>query len=366
MDCSDIDDVIIFRRDGKYKVVRITEKVFVGKDIIYVAVFKKNDERKVYNVTYLDGKSGASYAKRFVVTGITRDKEYDVTLGTPKSKITYFTANDNGEAEVITVNLTAQSTARIKLFDFNFAQLAIKNRSAMGNVLTKYPIRKIAFKSAGASTLGGVDLWYDSVLGRLNRDDRGRYLGNFDNGDLILVVYKEGTYELTTYDLTNRYEPKDILQIEKFLPDRPITAVYFEAAQKSYFAKRFKIETTTVDKKFTFIGDTKGSKLLFVSLDAHPRMEVVVEKSKTETQKEIVALDAFVDVRGWKALGNKVSNLKVKEIKQVESLPEITKAAPVSVIEPQSELDDEVVSNGSNNEDSSADTTDENGQLGLF
>ncbi len=154
MDCSDIDDVIIFRRDGKYKVVRITEKVFVGKDIIYVAVFKKNDERKVYNVTYLDGKSGASYAKRFVVTGITRDKEYDVTLGTPKSKITYFTANENGEAEVITVNLTAQSTARIKLFDFNFAQLSIKNRSAMGNVLTKYPIRKIAFKSAGASTLG--------------------------------------------------------------------------------------------------------------------------------------------------------------------------------------------------------------------
>ncbi len=185
-------------------------------------------------------------------------------------------------------------------------------------------------------------------------------------GDLILVVYKEGTYELTTYDLTNRYEPKDILQIEKFLPDRPITAVYFEAAQKSYFAKRFKIETTTVDKKFTFIGDTKGSKLIFVSLDAHPRMEVVVEKSKTETQKEIVALDAFVDVRGWKALGNKVSNLKVKEIKQVESLPEITKAAPVSVIEPQSELDDEVVSNESDNEDSSADTTDENGQLGLF
>lgn len=365
MDCSDIDDVIIFRRDGKYKVVRITEKVFVGKDIIYVAVFKKNDERKVYNVTYLDGKSGASYAKRFVVTGITRDKEYDVTLGTTKSKITYFTANDNGEAEVITVSLTAQSTARIKLFDFNFAQLAIKNRSAMGNVLTKYPVRKIAFKSAGASTLGGVDLWYDSVLGRLNRDERGRYLGNFDNGDLILVVYKEGTYELTTYDLTNRYEPKDILQIEKFLPERPITAVYFEATQKSYFAKRFKIETTTVDKKFSFIGDTKGSKLMFASLDAHPRMEVVVEKSKTESQKEIVALDAFVDVRGWKALGNKVSNLKVKEIKQVESLPEIEKVVPAAVIEPKNELEDDT--NNENDTDvSTNETTDENGQLGLF
>lgn len=230
----------------------------------------------------------------------------------------------------------------------------------MGNVLTKYPVRKIVFKSAGASTLGGVDLWYDSVLGRLNRDDRGRYLGNFDNGDLILVLYKEGTYELTTYDLTNRYEPKDILQIEKFLPDRPITAVYFEATQKSYFAKRFKIETSTVDKKFSFIGDTKGSKLIFVSLDAHPRMELLIEKSKTETQKEIVVLDAFVDVRGWKALGNKVSGLKVKEIKQIDSLPEVEKATNNTILEPKNELEEET------DAPDEASSTDENGQLGLF
>jgi topoisomerase-4 subunit A len=359
MDCSDIDDVIVFRRDGKYKIVRVADKVFVGKDIIYVAVFKKNDERKVYNLTYLDGKSGVSYAKRFAVTGITRDKEYDVTLGTNKSKITYFSANDNGEAEIITVNLTAQSTARIKVFDFNFSQLGVKNRSAMGNVLTKYPVRKIAFKSAGASTLGGVDMWYDSVLGRLNRDERGRYLGNFDNGDMILVLYKDGMYELTGYDLTNRYEPKDLIRLEKFVPERAITVVYFEALQKNYFAKRFRVETTTLDKKFSFIGDTKGSKLIFVSTDAHPRMEVVIEKSKTETQKEVIVLDGFVDVRGWKALGNRVSPLKIKEIKQIDSLPE-TKTLPIL---------ENVTTNAvaeSEEEDEAGNTTDENGQLGLF
>lgn len=356
MDCSDIDDIIIFRRDGKYKIVRVSDKVFVGKDIIYVSVFKKNDERKVYNLAYLDGKSGVSYVKRFAVTGITRDKEYDVTLGTNKSKITYFSANDNGEAEVITVNLTAQSTARIKVFDFSFAQLSVKNRSAMGNVLTKYPVRKLAFKSAGASTLGGVDLWYDEVIGRLNRDERGTYLGNFDNGDLILVLYKEGSYELTSFDITNRYEPKDIVHLEKFEPDCPITVVYFEAGQKQYFAKRFKIETSTVDKKFSFIGDTKGSKLVFVSTDAHPRMEVVIEKSKHEIQKETMALDALVEVRGWKALGNKISNFKIKEIKQISSLPEIKK---------------EKLVNGVDNEEGKTrsggdETPNDNGQLGLF
>lgn len=359
MDCSDIDDVIVFRRDGKYKIVRVADKVFVGKDIIYVAVFKKNDERKVYNLTYLDGKSGVSYAKRFAVTGITRDKEYDVTLGTNKSKITYFSANDNGEAEIITVNLTAQSTARIKVFDFNFSQLGVKNRSAMGNVLTKYPVRKIAFKSAGASTLGGVDMWYDSVLGRLNRDERGRYLGNFDNGDMILVLYKDGMYELTGYDLTNRYEPKDLIHLEKFVPERAITVVYFEAVQKNYFAKRFRIETTTLDKKFSFIGDIKGSKLIFVSTDAHPRMEIVIEKSKTETQKEVIVLDGFVDVRGWKALGNRVSPLKIKEIKQIDSLPE-TKPLPIL------ENDTTNAVTESEEEDEAGTTTDENGQLGLF
>lgn len=363
MDCSDIDDIIVFRRDGKYKVVRVADKVFVGKDIFYVSVFKKNDERKIYNVTYLDGKSGVSYAKRFAVTGITRDKEYDVSLGTNKSKMTYFSANDNGEAEIITVSLTAQSTARIKIFDFDFSKLTVKNRSAMGNVLTKYPVRKIAFKSAGASTLGGVDLWYDEVLGRLNRDDRGRYLGNFDNGDLILVLYKEGSYELTSFDLTNRYEPKELVLLEKFVPEKPITAVYYESVQKNYFAKRFKIETTTTDKKFSFIGENKGSKIVFVSTDVHPRMEVVIEKSKTENQVEQHTLDEFVEVRGWKALGNRVSGLKIREIKQLESIHE-------EVAEPEIVENEPEIATPSDDDDTTPHTPpvapDETGQLGLF
>lgn len=364
MDCSDIDDIIVFRRDGKYKIVRVADKVFVGKDIVYVSVFKKNDERKIYNVTYLDGKSGVSYAKRFAVTGITRDKDYDVSLGTNKSKMTYFSANDNGEAEIITVNLTAQSTARIKIFDFDFSKLAVKNRSAMGNVLTKYPVRKIAFKSAGASTLGGVDLWYDEVLGRLNRDERGRYLGNFDNGDLILVLYKEGTYELTSFDLTNRYEPKELVLLEKFVPEKPITAVYYESVQKNYFAKRFKIETTTTDKKFSFIGENKGSKIIFVSTDVHPRMEVVIEKSKTENQVEQYTLDEFVEVRGWKALGNRVSALKIKEIKQLESIQ-------AEIAEPEIVENESPEIAASSEEDETSPQTpptapDETGQLGLF
>lgn len=363
MDCSDIDDIIVFRRDGKYKVVRVADKVFVGKDIFYVSVFKKNDERKIYNVSYLDGKSGVSYAKRFAVTGITRDKEYDVSLGTNKSKMTYFSANDNGEAEIITVSLTAQSTARIKIFDFDFSKLAVKNRSAMGNVLTKYPVRKIAFKSAGASTLGGVDLWYDEVLGRLNRDDRGRYLGNFDNGDLILVLYKEGTYELTSFDLTNRYEPKELVLLEKFVPEKPITAVYYESVQKNYFAKRFKIETTTTDKKFSFIGENKGSKIVFVSTDVHPRMEVVIEKSKTENQVEQHTLDEFVEVRGWKALGNRVSALKIKEIKQLESIQ-------AEIAEPEIVENEPEIAAPSDEDETPPQTPptapDETGQLGLF
>lgn len=363
MDCSDIDDIIVFRRDGKYKIVRVADKVFVGKDIVYVSVFKKNDERKIYNVTYLDGKSGVSYAKRFAVTGITRDKDYDLTLGTNKSKMTYFSANDNGEAETIMVSLTAQSSARIKLFEFDFSKIGVKNRSAMGNVLTKYPVRKIAFKSAGASTLGGVDLWYDEVLGRLNRDERGRYLGNFDNGDFILVIYKEGTYELTNFDLTNRYEPKELVQLEKFAPEKPITVVYYEALQKNYFAKRFKVETTTTDKKFLFIGENKGSKLVFVSTDAHPRMEVITEKSKTETQTELHTLDELVDVRGWKALGNKISSLKIKQIKQLESLPKESVENEVVESETITETEEDISPPPL---PTPAAAPDETGQLGLF
>lgn len=323
MDCSDIDDIIIFRRDGRCLVTKVQDKVFVGKDILYCSVFVKNDVRKVYNIIYLEGKSGVSYAKRFQVTAVTRDREYDLTQGTPRSKVTYFTANDNGEAEIITINLTSQSKAKVKQFDFNFADLIIKNRNANGNILTKYPVRKISLKQAGVSTLGGVDLWYNTTLGRLNRDERGTYLGNFEANDFLLVVYKEGSYELTNFDLTNHFEPSDVLMVTKFEPKRVITAVYLDNGQKIYYIKRFQIETTTLDKKFLFISEAKGSKLLLASLEKHPRLQLITQRnSKSEFEKEEIMAEEFVDVRGWKALGNKLTTEKVKEILWLKPHPE--------------------------------------------
>lgn len=350
MDCSDIDDVIVFRGDGKCSVVKISDKVFVGKDIIHCAVFVKNDERKVYNMVYVDGKTGVSYIKRFQVTAVTRDREYELTQGTPKSKITYFTANDNGEAEVITVNLQAQSKAKVKQFDFNFADLLIKNRSAMGNILTKYPVRKLTMKQAGRSTLGGVDMWFDPILGRLNRDERGEYLGNFGASDNILAVYKDGTYELTNFDLTNHYVTNDVLLVKKFSPSLILTAIYYDGGQKHNFVKRFNIETSSLDKKFLFISDSKNSKLLLVSSDKHPRLEILLPKLSdgSKGDKEYL-IEEIVDVRGWKAQGNKLPIDKFKDLRWLEPMPE--KEEEPATIEP---VDEEVIDSEEGNEDNSS------------
>jgi len=357
MDCSDIDDVIAFKRDGKYVIVKIQEKGFVGKDIIYCSVFRKNDERKIYNAIYLDGKSGTSYAKRFFVTGITRDKEYDISMGNPKSKVLYFTANDNGEAESVAINLTANSTAKKKQFDWDFTTLTIKNRSSMGNVLTKFPVRKIALKSAGKSTLGGVDIWFDAVIGKLNRDEHGTYLGNFGSEDKILVIYKDGQYEFTNFELTNRYEQKDILKVVKYDQERPISCLYYEGENKIYYIKRFKIETTTIDKKFLFITDTKNSRLLAACLDKYPRFEIKTKadkKSSIETQTILV--DEFVEVRGWKAIGQKINAYEVLEVKQLEPKPE-----EVVIVEVPKAIDE-----SSENDSENLDNQDDDNQLVLF
>ena len=332
MDCSDIDDIIVFRQDGRCMVTKVQEKVFVGKDIIYVSVFKKNDDRKVYNLVYFDGKTGISYVKRFKVTAVTRDREYDLTAGNPKSKILYFTANENGEAETIQINLTASSTARVKQFEYDFKELLIKGRDSMGNLLTKYPIRKITLKSAGLSTLGGVDIYYDENVGRLNRDEHGKYLGNFDAKDNILVIYKDGQYELTNFELTNRYESKDIVSLTKFIPDGIITALYYDGGSKLYYVKRFRIETTTIDKKFLFISDEKGSKLTFASVDVYPRIAMSYKKdNQSGVIKEEVNLDEIAEVRGWKAMGSKLSTFKVQHI---------TPLAPKIVETPVKQLDE--------------------------
>lgn len=350
MDCSDIDDIIVFRRDGRCLVTKIQDKVFVGKDIIHCAVFKKNDDRKVYNLAYFDAKTGVSYVKRFKVTAVTRDREYDLTAGNPKSRITYFSANENGEAEIIQINLTASCTAKIKQFDYDFSKLMIKGRDSLGNVLTKFPVRKISLKSAGVSTLGGVDIWYDSTVGRLNRDEHGRYLGNFNAKDNILVVYNDGQYELTNFELTNRYESKEISVLARFTPDKIITAVYYDGGSKTYFVKRFRIETTTIDKKFLFISDEKGSKLISASIDLYPRIELSFKKDEKNAvlEKEEINLDELAEVRGWKAQGSKLTGFKVQHIKVLEPrlvTPTVSEATEEQ--ETESTAEEQEIENGS-------------------
>ncbi len=317
-DCSDIDDIIVFRKDGVVLVTKVGEKVFVGKDIIHVAIFKKNDERMVYNMVYVDGKTGVSMIKRFQVLAVTRDREYDLTKGSKGSKVLYFSANPNGEAEAIAVTLTPAAKARVKVFDFDFSEIAIKGRNSQGNILTKYSIRKIELKSAGVSTLSGLKIWYDDRVGRLNTEERGKYLGEFESGDRILIMYSDGSYEITGSELTNRFEPENVALIEKFNPDVTVSAIYLDGKTRLHFAKRFKIETSTVGKKFSFVSEDKGSKLDFVSTAPNPKVVVEYVKGKYLTPPaEEIDLTTFIDVKGWKAVGNKLSNNKVAGIKPV-------------------------------------------------
>lgn len=319
-DCSDLDDIIVFRRDGKFSVVKIQDKVFVGKDILYAGVFKKNDERMVYNTIYLDGKSGRSMVKRFQVLGITREKEYDVSKGEKGSKVLYFTANPNGEAEVVTINLTSGSKAKKKVFDFDFSTIEIKGRGSQGNILTKYPVRKIVLKEAGKSTLGGLDVWYDPTIGRLNTDERGQYLGNFGAEDKVIIFYHDGSYELSSYELTNRFDYNQILAVEKYEPEAVLSAVYLDGRSKNYFGKRFTVETSTVGKKFLFISEERGSKLLLISSEDNPSFEVTYKnKGSKEVEKETVFFPEFIDVKGWKALGNRLNYHEIKKLEWVQS-----------------------------------------------
>lgn len=319
-DCSDLDEILVIRRDGKLVVSKIQEKLFMGKDILYAGIFKKNDERMTYNLIYLDGTSGRAMVKRFQVGGVTRDKEYELTKGTKGSKALYLTANPNGEAEVVTVYLTQGAKARIKVFDFDFSEIEIKGRAAGGNILTKYPVRKVQFKMEGKSTLGGLNVYYDSSVGRLNTDARGKIVGNFLGDDKILVCYRNGDYELTNFELTNRYEPNEVLLLQKFDPQKIIAAVYYDGASKTFMVKRFLIETTTLNKRFSFITDHKQSYLKVVTTDTQAQLAVTLSKGKQEEQMEF-DLVMLIDVKGWKAIGNKLSSHEVKEIHLISSEP---------------------------------------------
>ncbi|OYU95301.1 MAG: DNA topoisomerase IV [Bacteroidetes bacterium B1(2017)] len=327
-DCSDIDDIIVFRKDGKVAVSKVQEKAFIGKDIIHVDVFRKNDERRIYNLIYLDGKTKVSYAKRFPVTGITRDKEYDLSQGTPGSRILYFTANPSGEAEVVSITLSPLSHARKLSFDFDFSELAIKGRSVQGNIVSKYLVKGIKLKSKGISTLGGINLWYDDSIGRINTNEHGNFLGNFLGNDLIISIYKDGNYELTNFDVSNHYEYEQLLHISKFKPERPISVVYFDAKAKQYTIKRFLIETQTLNKKFMCIPEEKGNYILLATDYKNPEVILTTGKGKTLAEGQI-NLSQFIDVKGWKSIGNRFAGA---DLTKLELLPP----------DPQDEIDEQI------------------------
>ena len=318
-DCSELDDVMVIRKDGKALISRIQEKAFMGKDILYIGVWKKGDDRMVYNLIYSDAKSGKGFAKRFNLPGAIRDKEYDLTQGEKNSKIYYVSGNPNGEAEIVEVKLSPASTARKKVFEFDFADVEIKGRAARGITITKYPIRKVDFLKAGSSTLSKLDLWYDADSGRLNKDKRGKYLGKFDGEDKIIAFMRNGSYKITSYDLSNRYEPERVLHVEKFHPERAIAAVYVDGDSKQYMAKRFTIETSTADKEFVFISEAIGSRLVAVTTAESPEVEIEVIKGKDKAKKnETISLEDLVDIKGWKAIGNRLSEYKVTKVTLVQ------------------------------------------------
>lgn len=312
-ECSDIADIIVFRKDGKYQVSRIADKVFAGKDIIHIDVWKKGDDRTTYNAIYVDGKTGRTFAKRFQVQSITRDREYDMTTGENGSKPLYFTANPNGEAEVVTVQLTQGSRARNKVFDYDFSELEIKGRSSKGNTVTKYPVRKVSLKEEGESTLGAIKIWMDEVSGRLNTDERGLLLGEFSSGDHIFAIYKEGSYEVIELDLNKKIEPKEIVYIGKFDPDAAVSAVYFEGERGWSVAKRFQVETTSTNQRFLFITEHKKSKLLFASPEPGAAIQYQIKDGSQKIDQEL-DIEDFIDVKGWRAMGNKVADQRLLSV----------------------------------------------------
>ncbi|MEZ7513847.1 DNA gyrase/topoisomerase IV subunit A [Flavobacterium frigidarium] len=318
-DCSDIDDVIVFLRDGSMMITKVDAKTFVGKDIIHIAIFDKSDKRTIYNVIYRDGKSGPSYIKRFNVSGVTRDKLYDLTNGTKGSQILYFTCNPNGEAEVITVILRQVSSIKKLKFDIDFAKLAIKGRGSKGNLASKYPIKKIEIKEKGISTLLPRKVWYDDTVRRLNVDGRGDLLGEFRPSDKILIIQQSGKLKVVIPELTTHFET-DMIVLEKWVPKKPISAIYFDGEKERYYLKRFLVETE--NKEETFITEHANSQLEIVSTDYRPVAELIFPKVKG-VQKESITIDVedFIAVKGFKALGNQVTTDKLKQVNMLEPLP---------------------------------------------
>ena len=313
--CSDIDDVIIFYRSGSYKIVKVSEKMFVGKDILYLNVFKRNDSRTIYNVIYRDGKAGYNYIKRFAVTGVTRDKEYDITKGTEGSRILYFSANANGEAETVKVILKPKPRQKLLVFEKDFSEIAIKGRGSMGNILTKADIHKISLKQKGSSTLGGRMVWFDRDVLRLNYDGRGEELGEFQSDDLILVILQNGDFYTTNFDLSNHYEP-NILNIEKFDANKVWTAALYDADQKYYYLKRFQLESGS--RKQNFLGENPKSRLMLLTDEVYPRIEAVFGGHDAFREPLVLDAEEFIAVKGFKAKGKRISTFDIETINELD------------------------------------------------
>ena len=366
-DCSDIDDIIVFRKDGKMIVSKVASKTFVGKDIIHIAIFKKKDTRTVYNMMYRDGKSGASYMKRFAVTGVTRDKEYDLTTGKSNSLVHYFTANPNGEAEAVTVLLRAVGSIKKLKWDIDFSDLAVKGRGVRGNTITKFAIRKVEFKSSGVSTLKPRKIWFDDAVQRLNVDARGELLGEFRAEDKILIANQSGKIKAVTPDLQMHFED-DMIVLEKWKPNKPIAVLYYDGEKERYYIKRFLIESE--DKEEVFISDHSKSQLEIIVVDYRPMAEVVFSKRSLENKE--VNFEEFIAIKGIKAQGNQLTADKIKQVNLLASLPyeepEEPEVEEVEVVEEEVIKHSEIIQETDDEKTPSKEdeNTSEDGQITLF
>ena len=317
-DCSDLSEIIVIHKDGRYVITKVSEKAFFGKDLLYVGLFERNDQRTIYNVIYREGKTSVSYAKRFAVTGVTRDKEYDITQGTPGSQILWFTVNHNGEAETVKIYYRQRPKLKKLIEEFDFSELLIKGRAARGNLVSKNPINKIQLKSKGVSTIGGKDIWFDEDIQRLNEDGRGLHLGQFTTGDHILAIFKDGTYYTTSFDLSNRYQG-DLLKIEKLDVGKTYTALYYDKSVSSFYVKRFSFDVSD-NTAVSFISEAKGSYLVAISEDKHPQFEITFGGKHEHREMEVVDAEEFIAKKGVAAKGKRVSAMDVKSVKFGEPL----------------------------------------------
>ena len=317
-DCSDLSEIIVIRKDGKYLITKVSEKAFFGKDIVHVGLFDRNDQRTIYNVIYREGKTAVSYAKRFNVTSVTRDKEYDITQGTPGSELLWFTVNHNGEAETVKIYFRQRAKLKKLIDEYDFSQLLIKGRASRGNLVSKNPIQKIQLKSKGVSTIGGKDIWFDEDIQRLNEDGRGTLIGQFNTGDHILAIFKDGTYYTTSFDLSNRYQG-ELLKIEKLDVNKTYTVLYYDKSVSSFYVKRFSFDVSD-NTPVSFIGDAKGSYLVAISEDKHPQFEITFGGKHEHREAEVVDAEEFIAKKGLQAKGKRVSAMDVKSVKFIEPI----------------------------------------------